>query len=180
MRSFAGAKAVHHAASEIGRKIHPGGIEGVEVLREAPAGMPGAMQRPEHAERTGKGYPEVSSPSPPAPIAHDHRGPDPERLRDRLSLSGIYRGRFRRHPANVLNSRTAPFDLRKRGRTATGRARTPRELRGHGIRDHDPMQLSQVVQIAERVQVDERSRVEDGRFGRFAACLRQEVPNLSA
>lgn len=82
--SFAGAKAVHHAASEIGRKVHPGGIEGVEVLREAPAGVPGAVQ------------------------------------------------------------------------------------------------LSQVIQIAERVQVGERSRVEDGRFGRFDACLRQEIPNLSA
>ena len=42
------------------------------------------------------------------------------------------------------------------------------------------MQFSQGVQVAERVQINEWSRVEDHRFARRAAYFCQEAPNLSA
>lgn len=89
LMSFAGAEALHHAASQSGCEVHPGGVESVEIVCEAPAGVPGAVERPEHAERAGKGDPEASGPAPSATVVDDHRGPEPERQRDRLSLSGI-------------------------------------------------------------------------------------------
>lgn len=89
IRCFDGAKSFQHAASQIGCEVHPRVIEGVEVLREALAGMPGAVERLEYAEHTGKGDPKASGPSTSAAIVHDHHGSDPERQRDRLSLSGI-------------------------------------------------------------------------------------------
>jgi hypothetical protein len=42
------------------------------------------------------------------------------------------------------------------------------------------MQFSQGVQVAERVQINEWSRIEDRRFARCAAYFCQEAPNLSA
>ncbi len=84
-----------------------------------------------------------------------------------------------RGPAHAVGGRTPAFDPFEGGNATAGRSRTNFELPGNGLRDHDPMQLPQDVQVTYRIQVDERSGVEDGRLARLAAYLRQ-TPNLSA
>lgn len=102
----------------------------------------------EYAERAGKGDPEVPGSTPPATIIHNSHSHGFERQRDRLSLSRIYRGRLRHHPANAFDGRTPAFDPFERGNARTGRSWTAFELPGNGFGDHDPMQASQDVQVA--------------------------------
>lgn len=179
-RRFVGSKAFYYTPFQIWREVHPSRVEGVEVLCEASVGVSGAVQRQEHAERAGDGDPEAPCAPPSATVVQDHRGPGRERQRDGLSFSGVYGRRSRGHQANVSYGGAPAFDPRQGRDAATGSAGTPLEFFGYGVRDHDSMQFSQGVQVAERVQINEWSRVEDRRFARCAAYFCQEVPNLSA
>ncbi len=138
------------------------------------------MQRQEDTEGTGKGDPKVPGTSPSAKIVYDHHGPGPKGQCDRLSLSGAHRGRSRRHLANVSDGGTLALDPPKSGDAATGPVGTPLELPGYRVRDNDPMQSVYCVEVTERVQVDKRPRVEDGRLPHRGGRSRQGVPNLSA
>lgn len=53
------------------------------------------------------------------------------------------------------------------------------KLSGNSFRDYDPVQFSQSMKVAQRIQIDERPRIEDRRLARFAAHLPQ-LPNRSA
>lgn len=90
-RSFAGVKAVHRALFQIARKIHPGGVESVQVFGEAPVGESHAVKRLKHSERAGQGDFEGSGPPTPATVVDYSRGftPDFEGERDLLSLSSV-------------------------------------------------------------------------------------------
>ena len=172
-------KAVQHLLPQLAREIHPCTTQCGEVFGETPADVPGSMDRLEHSERAGNGDPEAPGPTSPTTIVHDRRCPGFKRQRDRLSLPGAYRGRLRRHLAHAGCGRTPAFDPFEGGNATAGRSGTTFELPGNGLRDHDPMQLPQDVQVTYRIQIDERPGVEGGRLARFAAYLRQ-APNPSA
>ena len=87
-------KAVKHPLPQLGREIHPGTTQCSEVFGETPTGVPGSMDRLEHAERAGNGDPEAPGPTSSTTIVHDRRCPGFKRQRDRLSLPGAYRGRL--------------------------------------------------------------------------------------